>query len=304
MLLHYYLRFRRKWASIGNNPLAVDYWTNRLRTAELLPIIKQYFNEDELPHVQVETTTDCNYACPFCPQATERRPSRYITRHGFQMVVNQLVSMGFNKTINLAVNTEPFMHPLVVDFCSIISQQLPEAQALIVTNGSLIKDSQLDAMNALKNPPVLYINDYTPNQAITRRMEEWSQNHPGHRLYYELRSRSFHEKMTSRAGLVKNAPNHWRLFAEIICLWPFYCMFIDADLKVFLCCADYQHAVKLGDLTQQDVMTVWRSERYRSLRNKMIQTQRMGLPLCSHCDGLWHRLPEYCPMDQITEDFA
>lgn len=284
----------RKLAHIRGDVLAVDYWTNRLRTNRVGPILRSRFDERVVPHVQVESTTDCNYSCSFCPQSSCKRPSQYITSAGFDHLLDELKRLDFSSVFNYGVNTEPFMHPNLMSFCEKVSESLPKAVSYLVTNGSLIRHDHLDFLDALAHPPILAVDDYTANRSVTRNVEEWRARHPQARLRFEMRLRKADEVLGNRAGNQPGAFKNIRLFHNILCTWPFYCMFFTADLRAFLCCSDYQHRVILGDLKKQDLMSIWTGVLYREIRAKMLDSQRRHIPLCSRCNDVRHSLPEHC----------
>ena len=298
--LELYYRLRRKTAFLRGNSDGVAKWSNTIQTQRVLPVLRKGFDESEPPMIHVEITTDCNYKCPFCAQARETRPSKYISRDVFDRLVAELKAMSYHSSVVLYVDNEPFMHPDLMYFCEKVSRDLPLADYSVQTNGSLVSREHIAFLNGLERPPLFLIDDYTPDKEITSRIRGWLAACPGSRLDKRtlFLDRSWGEKLSNFAGNARGtgAPSAW--YGDMVCTWPFLSMFLDTDLKAFLCCFDYHHSTLMGDLNVQSIMDVWTSHKYRDLRSLMLETQRKTIPLCKGCDVEWSNLPVHCTCRQ------
>ena len=295
MIARTYCRLRRKICHLLGDRRGDTFWSNMMATREVLPRLRDRFDPDHVPSISIEINTDCNYRCSFCPQSTRRRPSRFMTRDAFRRVVADLAGMSFDGLVVLSVNNEPFLHPLLLEFCATLSEQLPGARTHLISNGSLVTESHLKFLAALERPPSIDINDYTNDHKIAARLSTIAASLPGaENMRIVIRPRSRDEVLSNRAGNQPGCKTKAGDYRNVICTWPFMSMFVAADLRAFLCCSDYHHEMIMGDLGSQSIMEVWTGAKYAELRRKMLETQRAGIPMCRGCDAEWFSLPEHC----------
>jgi len=61
--------------------------------------------------------------------------------------------------------------------------------------------------------------------------------------------------------------------------------------KVFLCCADYDGTVVLGDLNNQTIKSVWDSNKFKKIRDSHLSRNGNEISLCNECDILYRTAP-------------
>ena len=295
MIMSLYYRMRRKACALLKDHAGVELWSHRLASPSCLAALRKGFDDSVFPAVIVEVCSDCNYRCPFCPQSSHRRPSQYMTLSSFEFLVQDLKRHHFNGVVVLTGNNEPLLHPLLLDFCRLVSDELPAAHAHFTTNGSLLGKDIILALSKIEHPPSLDVNDYTPKQTVTAKLEKLKEDLPEfEKLQLTLRKRSWDEVKGNRAG---NQPGDQRRadrYRKIVCTWPFSGLFVTWDLKCVLCCSDYKHEVIMGDLATTSFMDVWKSNAYSQIRKSMMETQRADIPFCRKCDEEWFVLPDHC----------
>ena len=138
MLSTTYMRFRRKLCHLRGNGHGVARWSNLMATRKIIPLLRSRFDPNSPPCVNIGLTTDCNYKCPFCPHSSYTRESTYITISAFQHVIQELKRVDFVPAIILSNNSEAFLHPQLLTFCQMISDELPKTKVYLISNGSLI----------------------------------------------------------------------------------------------------------------------------------------------------------------------
>lgn len=281
-------RLKRKIAYLRKNQRGIQRCSNIIASRRALHYLARHFDENIPPYINVEITTECNYRCPFCPQSSFGRKAKYITTDAFRYLIEELKKIKFNRAIMLYVNNEPFLHPQLMEFCRIISKELPLVQIIIESNGALITEDHIRSMSLLSNPIVLKINDYAPEHAIAMKIKTWFE-----KLEYKnsmglrINLRSWQEKLSNRAGNQPGCASYLDAYQDIICTWPFSALFLDTDLRSFLCCSDYKHTIIMGDLRKETIMQVWKGEKYREVRRKMLISGRRENGLCQKCDAEW-----------------
>jgi hypothetical protein len=286
------MRMRRKLCRMANDKRGVERWSNLLVTNRILPILRDTFDPSRPPAVNLEINTDCNYKCPFCPQSSIKRPVQYMTMEAFRHVVEELKALDFANSIVLSVNNEPFLHPLLLDFCRIISEELPKALVHLISNGALIERSHFVSLANLSRPPSLAIDDYTPGHVVNMRLREWLAEPGFSKLRVELKPRSWNEKISNRAGNQPGCNTVVADYRDVVCTWPFTGLFLTPELTAFMCCSDYRHEMIVGDLYTQRLMEIWAGAPLNRIRAALLMPDRSKVSLCVKCDAEWFCLPE------------
>jgi MoaA/NifB/PqqE/SkfB family radical SAM enzyme len=295
-MLEIYYRFRRKLCHLRGNERGRTRWTHVINSRTALHALKRNFDLNAVPMVQVEITTECNYKCPFCAHAKTDRPVRYISEDDFSRLMEELKRTCFSSSIVLNVDNEPFMHPDLMSFCQTISRELPQADLGLQTNGALVREDHIRFLADLERPPLFLVNDYTPSQEITERLQKWLVPYTKTRFAERVMffKRSWDEKLDNFAGNARGCGSALEDYQDVVCTWPFVSVFVDAELNTFLCCFDYHHSTVMGNLRTQNLMEIWKSRPYLDLRHKMLTSQRRELPLCRGCDAVSFGLPAHC----------
>jgi len=281
-----YFKARRKICYFHNDIRGVVHWTNLLASQNILTKLNQYFDPNIPPAILLEINTDCNYKCPFCPQSQKPRSTRYMTMDAFQHLIVELKSLDYSNEICLSVNNEAFLHPLVIDFCRLISMELPKANTCIISNGSLITIQHLIDFSQLEHPPHITVNDYTPTQRVRRRLSGVLAQRALSQLPIDLVSRSWQESLSNRAGNFQKPCTFLDDCYDITCSWPFIGMFLNTSLEVFLCCSDYSYQTHFGDVNEQGLMDIWRGGELQKVRDALLIPDRRQIALCSKCDAM------------------
>ena len=285
-----YFRLRLHISHRRRHPSGVARWTNQLAVHSL----RQRFDPQQTPDIYFEINTDCNYRCPFCPQAQRPRAPRYATPAAFARVISELQPLNFSGTLTLSVNNEPFLHPQLMDFCRQAAQALPHATLALTSNGSLITPEHLESFAAMRRPPVLTVNDYTPDQTVIQRLQKWRLDPRLAQLPITLQSRTRHEILSNRAGNLPHGRQPSNRQRRFVCTWPFVTLWFTPELKAFQCCSDYEQAMVMGDLNQQPLMEIWLSPPLQRIRAALLAPDRSLDPLCHRCDSQWWELPRHC----------
>lgn len=295
-MIKVFMRFRRKLCFMLHDTRGARDGPIVSRPVPCCPQLKR-FNPAFFPAVNFEINTDCNDKCPFRPQSSAPRPARYITMDGFLHVINALSRLNFSSLLVLAVNNEPFLHPLLIDFCRIASERLPLASICLFSNGSLVTAHHLQAFASLERPPHITVDDYTPAQSVTARLQGiLSSSDRFSKLKINFVKRSLDEVISNRAGNQPGCTSIPADYRDVVCAWPFCGLFLNPELKAFLCCSDYKHELLVGDLNRQSLMEIWNGDALKTVRAAMLAPDRPRIPLCAKCDAEWWRVPKPQPM--------
>lgn len=101
--------------------------------------------------INIETSSQCNRACPYCPNSLydRRKTNTFFDWPTYEKIVDDLASIDYDRRISLVGLNEPLMH--MDDFLArlrLIREKLPKAHLLIFTNGDYLDK---DAFQALRD---------------------------------------------------------------------------------------------------------------------------------------------------------
>ncbi len=95
------------------------------------------------------------------------------------------------------------------------------------------------------------------------------------------------------SGQSKDAPRSQKYFAatKAVCPFPFYTLVIHSDLRVSVCCVDWNKQAVVGDLRNETLADVWKGEALRTFQLRHLQRRRHELAGCKKCTYL-HTAPD------------
>jgi MoaA/NifB/PqqE/SkfB family radical SAM enzyme len=70
-----------------------------------------------------------------------------------------------------------------------------------------------------------------------------------------------------------------------ICPFPFMYLHFNSDGSVAGCTLDWPRKVLIGDAKKERVVDIWRGEKLKELRVKMLEGKRKEIPFCDTCDA-------------------
>lgn len=248
---------------------------------------QKYYNENQkfplFCQVLIETRTDCNRKCSFCPQAFQQRPFKEMEWEVFESIIQNLVKIGFSGRIAFDMTNEPLLDKRIVDMVTYARKASPRFFLDITTNGNLLTLELADRLFAagLDN---MDINDYRSDRTmkaykLSKNLEIVSKayaNSP--KLTFNYRKTD--EILTSRGGNVAKAVENKHIHS--FCNYPFRKLNISPYGDVILCCMDYMYEVKLGNVMEKDLEEIWYSQEFDEYRFMLLKRKREKI--CAKCD--------------------
>jgi radical SAM protein with 4Fe4S-binding SPASM domain len=83
-----------------------------------------------------------------------------------------------------------------------------------------------------------------------------------------------------------------------VCPFPFYTLVIHSDLKVSVCCVDWDKKTVIGDLSSNTLSEIWRGEQLKEFQLTHLRRRREELDGCNTCTYL-HTAPDN--LEGLTE---
>jgi len=263
---------------------------------QMIQYYKEYFQEHHtfprFSQVLLEIRTDCNRKCSFCPHAFTQREFKEIEWEVFEKIIQNLVHLGFSGRIAFFINNEPLLDKRLLKMITYARKASGRFFLDVNTNGLLLTVDLVDKFFSagLDN---INIDDYRSDR--DQFPDKWSPNvqkvvtayKDNPKLHYYPRRTD--EVLSNRAG---NVPRNKRKSStKAFCSYPFRKLAISPYGDVILCCADYLHEVKFGNVMNENLEDIWHSEAMNSYRFMLLEQERKFF--CKDCDDYQYEfIPE------------
>lgn len=251
----------------------IDYLRKYYTTNGHFPMFKQ---------VLIETRTDCNNHCPFCPHAYNNKPLGIMEWDCYTHIIDQLHKMEFNGRVALMLSNEPLLDERLFDMVLYAKSKTQRLFLDITTNGRLLTVEKIDKLfkAGLDN---ININDYRADR--DRYPDKWSSpvlplieaygNNP--KVYFK--KRRMDEKLPNYAG---NIPQSFKPEEFGFCNYPFRKLTIAYNGDVLLCCDDFMYDTKFGNVMTDNLIDCWNNPEYNKIRLALLDNKRIGI--CNRCN--------------------
>lgn len=93
--------------------------------------------------------------------------------------------------------------------------------------------------------------------------------------------------------------NHYRHKKEV-CPYPFYSLIVHADLRVSVCCVDWDKKLIAGDLKKETLAEIWHGDKFREIQLKHLQRRKSELDGCRHCTYIHTAIDNIDDLDEKT----
>jgi radical SAM protein with 4Fe4S-binding SPASM domain len=232
--------------------------------------------------VEIEINHDCNRACAYCPNSTSQRKNQgRMSEELFRHLMTQLREVSFKGRVSYHFYNEPLLSPDLEKFVVLTKEYLPETLIEIYTNGTLLNEERLYALfergadkftvtqhHGLKNFPFAELYEKLP-KTVQEKIK--FQNYRD--LY-----------LTNRGGLVKVGYKKQKPPLNLPCLIPSALFVVTVNGNVVPCFEDYGEENVMGNIQEQDLMSIWNSKSYVDFRESLKNKRRGDFPVCRNCN--------------------
>lgn len=232
--------------------------------------------------VLIETRTDCNRRCSFCPQNHYKRSLQIMKWKVFTAIIDSLKNIEFGGRIALFVSNEPLLEARLCKMIKYAKKISPRFFLDITTNGMLLSLKIVDELfnSGLDN---ININDYHPDRStcdtkISENLIPIIDAYRGN-AKVSYKARSTNELLPNYAGVI-NQP--FKDPINYFCNFPFRKLVISTEGNILLCCNDFKHRTEFGNILENDLTHVWYSQQMNQYRFSLLKGNRTGL--CHECD--------------------
>lgn len=232
--------------------------------------------------VLIETRTDCNNHCPFCPHAYNKKPLGIMTWECYTAIIDQLVSLEYNGRVALMLSNEPLLEDRLENMIEYAKSKSQRLFIDITTNGRLLTVEKLDRLFSLGLDNI-NINDYRADRDTFP--DKWSpsieevHNAYGNNPKVYFKKRRLDEKLPNYAG---NIPQDFEQDGLGFCNYPFRKLTIAYNGDILLCCNDFMYDTYFGNVVRDSLIDCWNAKMFNDYRMALLKNHRIGL--CAKCN--------------------
>ena len=234
--------------------------------------------------VLLETRTDCNGHCSFCPHAFNKKPLHIMKWNCFTTIIDQLVEIGYNGRVALMVSNEPLLENRLVKMVRYAKHRSPRLFLDVTSNGRLLTLEKVDELfdAGLDN---LNVNDYRSDrdkypERMTGNIARVAEAY-GNNPKLTIQFRRTDERLPNYGG---NIPQVLNVPDLGFCNFPFRKVVVAYNGDVLLCCNDFMYNTEFGNIMQKRIDQCWNDPRLDAIRFVLLEGHRVGL--CGRCNDV------------------
>ena len=253
----------------------------------------QFFHGIPLPaEVEISESGTCNRTCSFCPRSAPgfEDKKEFLKTELFEKLCKELSGVLYSGTIRFSGFVEPLLDKNIFNLISIARKYLKTSNIEMVTNGDVLNVSRLKKLiESGLNTLLISVYD---GKAAAAAFQEMCEEANLQEHQYVIRHRylpseqDFGITMSNRAGMMKNAGYKIDPLQKSLtdpCYYPHYTFFMDYNGDVLMCPHDWGKKKILGNLNNEDFMTIWTTSVAITARKNLNNGNRNFSP-CNVCD--------------------
>jgi radical SAM protein with 4Fe4S-binding SPASM domain len=276
--------------------------------------------------LQIQTTTACNAACVTCPypETAKTLPMGRMSEATFRTVVEQIRGRGVER-VSLFLQNEPLVDPRIEEFTRLLKSREPAVKATLVTNGHFLDGARARALAEAGTDEIsVSVNGFDARsyeatmeglsfeRILGNLREVGAARRAGELGTMEVRVvalemagiaealAKFREEValdvylkpvTNRAGDIDAAamrgPQTRVAATPLACQRPFVKGYVLYNGDLILCNCDWRRSYVIGNVHEQELATLWRSERLERIRRALVALAFPADSPCAKCDYPW-----------------
>jgi radical SAM protein with 4Fe4S-binding SPASM domain len=257
----------------------------------------------DLLFMQVETTNHCNAHCIFCPHH-EFKEKGFMTDELYDKILNEAKQLPNLTEFIPMLTGEPFLDKKFIPRLRKLRETLPNVDIEIYTNGSLLTDEvifqlkeipnvrysiSLNGLNPGTRDAIMGLKDYWEVIRAFKTMERLGIKYRATMVGYPTISQEEMKGFVESGGTViqyqswagTQYPYERRRWTS--CVRAVNGMTVRYNGDVILCCFDPFGEVTFGNLNNETIEEVWKSEKHREYQMMHKQGRGNELPKCAQC---------------------
>jgi len=230
---------------------------------------------DTLKILELNIMNNCNRSCIFCPHSDNsyKNTQGHMTYETLKLIVDNLIRFSFKNTLSICGFGEPLLHKDLPKFISLL-RTTESSLVELITNGDLLSSENIaefyaNGLNLLN----VSVYDKETDVKVSRLLKDIDPS-----LYIIKRRYLANINLVNRIEILKGEEQT----VSKPCYLPSYKMMVDIDGTVLLCCNDWTRKHTFGNLTTDDLRTVWLNNMNQYRLNLLRGNRDMGA--CKHCN--------------------
>lgn len=268
--------------------------------------------------VLIETTNRCNFHCRICARHKLTRPLGFMDFNFFKYIIDGVVKAKIS-TVRLQFFGEPLLHPRLIDMIN-YAKNMNIAHVNFNTNVSLLNKMKVKEILNTGLDQIQFSLDAASKETFDRVRSKGFFEIVVDNIesFFELKKISRRNNLRTVLKITATKDNlselktmisKWGyLFDEIqiapmtiyedidssflnkeqfsrgICMQPFQKLIIFWNGDVSVCCYDINGNLKVGNILQEDILSLWRGTNINRIRKKIKARQYDRLTCCKNCE--------------------
>lgn len=235
--------------------------------------------------VEIEINSDCNLACPYCPNSiAERKEKGHMDRSLFVEILSQLQSFQYSGRVSYHFYNEPTLSDQLVDYIKLTRQYLSKARIDLYSNGTNLDKAKIEELTTAGVDKFSLTKHFKSN---TQTLEKAVQILPDE-IKQRLQINSYKDiQLTNRGGALQIRVKDQKPPLRLPCFIPNCALVITVKGNVVPCYEDYFQKHVMGNVLKTHILDIWNSETYLEFRNTLKAGNRDLLDVCKTCNNAW-----------------
>lgn len=239
-----------------------------------------FSKQDIFKHILIQTNYKCTRRCSFCHYGQAIPPMNTDMKEElFYSIINQLKEINYKGRVGFFEMNEPLTDKRLIQFIEYSRNMLPNAWFFIATNGDLLNLTNVNEL-FMAGLNYIYLNSYDDsalrkNNILLEQIEKNIAKNIGHL------NRTYQTEWSSRGG---NIEEYQKRAVDSTCDRVHEILYIKPTGKVYSCYNDFYNINEMGDLHKDKILNIWFGDKFKLLRDKLINRKRYVSQLCAQCD--------------------
>jgi len=221
-----------------------------------------------IERIELNIIDVCNRSCSFCPRGNGyKNTSKRLTIEDSKILGKRLE--GYNNIVSVSGLGEPLLHK---EFVQVLDNAIPTSasKVVLITNGDYLTPEKYNEIKHIFTDIKVSLYDEDNSEYFKSFITETN-----------LEFNHYYNGPTNTVNRVEIFKNVGKTTGSE-CYIPFYKLFIDFDLKTYLCSNDWSKRAPTGDLKVQSLDEAWNSEEFNKYRKDLKKGIRKMFP-CNNC---------------------
>lgn len=277
-----------------------------------------------LIRIDLDLTGLCNRQCTFCPRSLTAEPvypnvNKHMSLNTIEIIIKELQSIDFDGWFELAGRGESTLHRYFEKIVDMVTAQPRKWKVRLTTNGYEIEDWWPTLAHKFDQ---LILNSYESKEQWIERQSTYSHLPNGKAVYHYYKQdgytideindmpgyiedgKSWKHAFNNRAGYFKHqdrsnnkdlnyiglvtTPSGEQItIAKSACWHPMRQIFIDYDGNYQMCCNDWSHQIKIGNVNERSLIDMYLNDpKINRIRWRLLNRDRQAIAPCARCDDI------------------